>query len=238
MAIFWRLLLGHMLADFTLQTNFINAWKRKSTWGMFVHCAMHPLLYAALCLPFLNDLWVDAGPVRLQGWTCVLLIFILHYMEDEWRVFTIFRYKTPDNTIYFLWDQLIHWLCIFAFVPLGLSDYGEGGIFPEKWPVLGCLAVLVTHFCTVLIYFLEKDLFRGSYPGFDEKHLSMAERLVLWLFFLLPGMSWAPMALLWLGVMYNLRSRRILDFSWLSFYVGGSLTLLAGAAARYLYYHV
>ena len=47
MVIFWRLLLGHLLADFTFQSNFINAWKRKSIWGMLGHCAMHPIAYVA-----------------------------------------------------------------------------------------------------------------------------------------------------------------------------------------------
>ena len=37
MAIFWRLILAHFLADFTFQTNAVASWKRQSVWGMAVH---------------------------------------------------------------------------------------------------------------------------------------------------------------------------------------------------------
>ena len=46
MEIFWRLVLGHLIGDFTLQTNYIAAWKRRSVLGMVVHCGIHPVIYA------------------------------------------------------------------------------------------------------------------------------------------------------------------------------------------------
>lgn len=235
MDIFWRLLFGHFLADFTFQTNFINAWKRKSIWGMLVHAAMHPVLYAVLTFPYLNQFWVNTKYIQLQGWTCILAIFILHFLEDEWRVFTIYRFKTPDNSIYFFWDQVIHVACIFAFFPLAAFD-SEAALMPEKWPILGCLFIGVTHFCTVLVYFLEKDFYQGFFPEFDEKYLAMAERLVLSLCFLLPGRWWLLLVGVWILHMYYLRVRHLMDFSWFSFYVGGTTAVLAGAGARLLYY--
>ena len=44
-----------------------------------------------------------------------------HFLEDQWRVFTIFKYKTPDNTLYFVWDQIIHYAIIFAVVAVVLT---------------------------------------------------------------------------------------------------------------------
>ena len=41
MVIFWRLLLAHLLADFTLQLDIVNRLKRKSAWGMQLHCLTH-----------------------------------------------------------------------------------------------------------------------------------------------------------------------------------------------------
>lgn len=236
MVIFWRLLLGHLLADFTLQSNFVNAWKRKSVWGMLGHCAMHPVAYIALTYPYLNEFWVNTAWVKLQGWTCVLLIFFLHFIEDEWRVFTIFKFKTPDNFLYFAWDQFIHFACIWMFFPLASIGDPAGTWIPEKWPVLGCLLVLVTHFCTVLIYFLEKDLFSGYFPDFDEKYLTMAERLVMSLCFLLPGWWFLPLCAAWMGNMAYLRYKRLMDFSWFSFYLGGAVAALCGWGARTIYY--
>ncbi|MFA6002542.1 MAG: DUF3307 domain-containing protein [Elusimicrobiota bacterium] len=235
MDIFWRLLFGHLLADFTLQANFINRWKRSSLFGMLVHCALHPLCYVLLTWGSLSAYWVDTSALRMNGWLCVLLLFAAHFIEDEWRVMTIFKYKTPDNTLYFIWDQIIHVAVIFAIVPLGLIGSGQPWL-PEKWPVLGCLAVLVTHTATVGMYFLEKDLHGGSFPGGDEKYLGMVERLVLALTFLMPGHAWLGLAPLWLGFMYMLRSRRWLDLSWFSFGFGSIVGGVCGLAARWVYY--
>ena len=233
MLILWRLVLGHLLADFTFQSNFINAWKRKSIWGMLAHCAMHPVAYIALTYPYLNDIWVNTRWVRLEGWTCILLIFFLHFIEDEWRVFTIFsKFKLADNFLYFAWDQVIHFAVIFMFFPLG-----DAAVWvPERWTVLACLFITVTHFSTVFIYFLEKDLFAGYFPDFDEKYLTMAERLVLSLCFLLPGWWFILVVAVWLGIMAYLRHKRLMDFSWFSFYVGGALAALCGWGARLVYF--
>lgn len=235
MVIFWRLLFGHLVADFTLQTNFINRWKRSSVWGMVAHCATHPLVYLVLTWPFLKDTWLTMGPVKLTGWVCIVVIFVAHFVEDYWRVFTIFKYNTPDNTLYFLWDQIVHYAVIFLVVPIGFQN-PTGGLMPEKWPILGCLFVLITHACTVLVYFIEKDLYDRLYPGVEEKYLTMAERVVLALIMLVPGNAWPLLALGWLAFMHTIRSKRILDLSWFSFWLGSAVTLVCGVAARVIYY--
>ena len=235
MVIFWRLLFGHLLADFTFQTNFINRWKRSSIWGMLVHCAMHPLCYLALTWPYLREPWIDVGLFSLPGWACILLVFVAHLAEDQWRVFTIFQYNTPDNTLYFLWDQLIHYAVIFLVIPVGLRNPNVT-LIPENWSVLGSLFVLVTHACTVLIYFIEKDLYGRVFPSLQEKCLSMLERLVLAMVFLVPGNAWPLLALGWVSAMHWARSRRYIDLSWFSFYLGGLVSVLCGLLARFVYY--
>lgn len=243
MAIFWRLMFGHLLADFTFQTNFINRWKRSSVWGMVAHCVTHPLCYLVLTWPFLRDIWLTIGPLRLNGWWCIGIIFVLHFVEDYWRVFTIFKYNTPDNTLYFFWDQIIHYAVIFMVVPIAyqtstaVTAAGTAvALFPEKWPLLGCLFVLITHACTVLIYFIEKDLYDRNYPGVEEKYLTIAERVVLALIMLIPGNVWPLLALGWLSFMHTVRAKRILDLSWFSFWLGSAVTLVCGLAARLIYY--
>jgi hypothetical protein len=238
MDIFWRLLFGHLLADFTFQTNFINRWKRSSMMGLFVHCVMHPLFYVALCWPFLGQYWIDNAFIRVNGWWCLAIIFATHYLEDWWRVYTIFKYNMPDNTVFFVWDQVIHGAVIFAVAPIAMSaGVGMAALFPEKWPVLGCLFVLVTHTCTVLVYFVEKDLHGAEFPGFDEKYLAMAERLVLAMCFLFPSALGAGLlAAGWLGVMFFLRRRRLFDMTAFTFYVGAALSVIFGLAARAVYY--
>lgn len=235
MVIFWRLMLGHLLADFTFQTDFINRWKRSSILGMAVHCATHPVCYLLLTYPFIGDTWVSMGPLQLKGWACILLVFVTHFMEDEWRVFTIFKHGLPDNTLYFIWDQIIHYAVIFAVIPAALRG-ATPQLVPETWTVLGCLFVLATHACTVLIYFVEKDLHEKVFPGFQEKCVTMGERLVLGLCFLMPGHFWPLLALGWLSLMHYARAKRFLDLSWLSFYIGAVVAVLCGAAARLVIY--
>jgi len=237
MNIFWRLMFGHLLCDFTLQTNFINRWKRTSQWGLLAHCGMHPAAYLLLTWPFLGDYWISNSLFQLNGWTCIAIIFITHYLEDWWRVFTIAKYGMPDNTLFFAWDQVIHYAVIFSVAPLAVTTTPLAGYFPEKWPVLGCLFVLVTHACTVLIYFVEKDLHGADYPADDEKHLAMAERLVLAMCFLFPSPAGAAaLAAVWLGVMFYLRRRRLFDLTAFTFYTGAAVAALCGLAARFVYY--
>ena len=237
MNIFWRLMFGHLLCDFTFQTNFINRWKRTSMWGLFVHCAMHPVVYLVIAWPFLNDSWIENSFFHLNGWTCIAIIFITHFLEDWWRVYTIVKYGMPDNTLFLTWDQVIHYAVIFSVAPLAVTTTATAGFFPEKWPVLGCLFVLVTHACTVLIYFLEKDLHGAVYPASDVKHLAMAERLVLALCFLFPTPLGAlSLAVGWFGVMFFLRRRRLFDLTAFTFYMGAAIAVLCGLAARFVYY--
>ncbi len=237
MDIFWRLMLGHLLCDFTFQTNFINRWKRTSRWGLLAHCAMHPVAYLILTWPFLGDYWISNSMFSLNGWTCIAIIFITHYLEDWWRVFTISKYGMPDNTLFFAWDQVIHYAVIFSVAPLAVTTSASAWYFPEKWPVLGCLFVLITHACTVLIYFVEKDLHGADYPADDEKHLAMAERLVLSLCFMFPtALGAGALAAVWLGVMFYLRRRRLFDLSAFTFYTGATVAVLCGLAARFVYY--
>ncbi|MBI4054917.1 MAG: DUF3307 domain-containing protein [Elusimicrobia bacterium] len=236
MTVFWRLLFGHFLADFTLQTNFINSWKRQSFWGMLLHTGTHPICYLLLTYPYLDRFWVQTDYFSLRGWTCILLLFLFHLLEDEWRIYTIRRFRTSDSTLYFLWDQVIHLSVIFLLFPLGMYDR-EAALIPEAWPIIGVLLILATHFATVLIYFIEKDWFGAHYPQVDEKYLLILERLALTCCFLLPGSWWVALVSFWLGHMFYLRYRRVHDFSWFSVGFGGLIAVACGIFARLVYYN-
>lgn len=234
MLIFWRLILAHLLADFTFQSDFISSWKRRSIQGLLVHCATHFIVSAMIIFPYVNFVWIDAGWLKLHGWTCIFMIAVIHLLQDEWRMYTMRRFKTADCTVYFLWDQVIHIGFIFLFFPA----YGmitSGSFIPEKWVVLVCLVVCVTHALTVFVYFIEKDLYNAEFPNFDEKYVTMGERLVLWGFLLLPGYWWAPILVLWVGHMFYLRRKRTVDFSKVGFYLGLTMAFLLGILARWIY---
>src|SRR5882672_5924364 len=162
MAVFWRLILAHFIADFTFQTNKVASWKRESRTGMLIHILTHPVVAYALTWPYLSMTWVDTRWVHLNGWVCVALLTLLHWLEDEWRVWSIQETGSPDSTKFFLWDQVVHITMILAFAPT------QADAKTETWVLVALCAVLLSHFTSVLIYFLENDL-SGSSKMLDQK---------------------------------------------------------------------
>ena len=231
MEIFWRLAFGHFLSDFTFQSNYIAAWKRRSIWGMLVHVALHPLVYIVLTWPYINDIWVDTRWVELNGWGSIFLVTIAHFLEDEWRVWSM-RRGAPDNFLFYAWDQVIHLVVLFALSPMSDS------FVQSKWPILGCLFVLATHFATVTIYFFEKDIYGRDFPATEEKYISMLYRLGALLCFMLPGYWWMGLVFFMVGRLSWLIYKRRFDFSWTSYLLGSFFAIACGAAARYVVYYV
>ena len=226
MEIFFRLLFGHLLADFTFQTNFIADWKRRKFIGLLVHVFLHPLCYIALVWPYLGETWRVYGDVALNGWACVALITGIHFLEDWFRVNAIGRGMT-DNTFFYLWDQAVHLVAMWFLAPVDM--------FPltNTWPIIGSLFVLVTHCATVTIWFIEKDIYGRDYPDTEEKYISILQRLVVWLAFFLPS-PWWIFVLVFVVVSFvrHVWTRRI-DFSWPSVIMGNFIAILCGAISRF-----
>jgi len=234
MEIFWRMMLGHFLADFTFQSNAVAAAKRRSVWGMVVHTFMHPAISLVLVWPYVDRVWVSWPSFQVTGIVAVLFVFLTHFLQDEWRVAKISKNPKLDNTLFFSWDQLVHIASIALVVPMTVEP--DGGLYGEKWAVLALLLVLATHFTTVLVYFLEKDLWTGMYPGDTEKYLGIAERVVIMVSFLLPGHWWAAVLAAWAGYRIFLKMKRVQDFTWFSFAMSGVVAVLCGIGARVVYY--
>ncbi|MBI4669680.1 MAG: DUF3307 domain-containing protein [Elusimicrobia bacterium] len=200
MIIFWRLVFAHFLADFTLQSNFINDWKRSSQAGMFVHCMTHPVVSAIAIYPYLFDVWLKPLGIPINGLAAICFITIFHYLEDILRVHTIKKYNVPDSTLYFLWDQFAHLCIIFIF--FGVRPDGDfQEIIPELWPIIGVLAVAATHFSVVLFYFIEKDFYDRSYPSGPEKYTAIIERAIAFASVLLVPDLRAATALMIVGLL-------------------------------------
>ncbi len=225
MNIFWRLVLAHFIADFTLQTNHIASWKRESRWGMFVHVFTHPVISLVLTWHDLSRSWVELGPVHLNGWACVALISIFHWLEDEWRVWSIRQTGSPDSTGFFLWDQLVHLTIILAVSPT------IPGTVVDPWVLPVLCGVLLAHFMSVLIFFLESDLWGHSEILGDGKYRYIAERLIGATLFLLPE-GWFLMAFAWLGWMGYLYYRKNPSRTWVHLVVGNASVVLLGLMAR------
>ncbi len=226
MEIFYRLLFGHLLADFTFQTNFIADWKRRKFIGLLLHVALHPICYVALTWDYLEQTWVTFGSFELGGWACVIIATFAHFAEDWLRVSLVNR-GWPDNTLFYAWDQAVHLVVLWFLAPTSTQP------ILYTWPILGSLFVLVTHCATVTVWFVEKDIYGRDYPATEEKYISMMQRLVVWLAFFLPD-PWWFLVLVAVVVSYgrHVWTRR-LEFSWASVAMGNLLAIGCGLLARY-----
>lgn len=245
--IFWRLILAHLLIDFTFQTNFIAEWKKRNVWGALLHSLMFLVFGVILCCWFpdpnqsllrwewtyLTDIWVMTAnnTIIIQGWMAILLITILHFIEDEWRVWTIQKLNSPDTMFFFIWDQIIHVILIFVFFP------ERFGIHPELWVMFAILFVLTTHFTTIFIYYLEKDIFGHTNVLIHDKYTAMTERVVTAMSLLLPGWWALSFLVLWTARGVGLRFlRKPQGFSWTNLLVGNGMAVFFGLLARWIYY--
>lgn len=226
MDLFWRLILAHLLGDFTFQTNKIAKWKRESAWGVLFHCAIFFSTAVVLTMGRLSEVWVVIGKVTLPGWVCVAILTILHFLEDNWRVWTINKQDSPDSFGFFLWDQFIHYLMIFVFTPL------DANIMPEKWVIIAIIYTIAMHFSTIFIYYIEKDIFGTAKIKSELKYYSIIERLAIVSLFLLPGNWWLFMIFIWIikSVVYAIK--KVYSFSWVHIIINYSTAIILGLAGK------
>lgn len=234
MVIFWRLVLSHLLADFTLQFDYVNRMKRESKWGMLLHCLTHYAVSVLLLWPYLGQTWVRVWRADISGWTALLIMFAFHFLVDEVRIYTMKALGWRDGTVSFLADQLLHLYVLFMISPVAIPN--RDLLLAEKWIGIACMLVLVAHFTTVLIYFVEKDFFGKGFPRFDEKYFLIFERLVLWAFFFVGGWWWLPFAAAWVVQLFYVKKKRIIDLSGANVALSVALTAVLGVWTRYIYY--
>ncbi|MEW6555937.1 MAG: DUF3307 domain-containing protein [Elusimicrobiota bacterium] len=173
MYFFWRLLLAHLLADFTFQTDRIAKWKREDISGVFFHVLIFLFFAVAINYQYL--------PLRDFA-VALLILGITHIIEDQWRVYSITKYNSPDSIGFFLWDQFVHILLIFVLAPRDPI-----GVRTEKWVLLFIIFIIVSHFSTIFIYFLKKLFYSDARIITAEKYHGIIERLMLVGCFIIPG---------------------------------------------------
>ncbi|PIS46650.1 MAG: hypothetical protein COT17_07490 [Elusimicrobia bacterium CG08_land_8_20_14_0_20_51_18] len=234
MDIFWRLILAHLIADFTLQTDAVNRMKRKGVLGMLVHVVTHVFVSALLIYQDLFRPWFSVWGFELHGWQALGLMSVVHFLVDETRVYLIKELKYRDNTFNFLADQFAHFYFIFLFSPVDV--FKNPLLIQEKWVIIAACLVLVSHVATILIYFIEKDLNEMQFPSFDQKYFMIMERIVMWAFFFAGGYWWIPFLLLWALQILYIRKKRIIDVSNVNFFISVSSAVLFGLVSRYAYY--
>ncbi|MEW6040640.1 MAG: DUF3307 domain-containing protein [Elusimicrobiota bacterium] len=244
MSVFWRLLLAHLLTDFTFQTDKIALWKRGSIGGVVFHSSIFLLISVLFCLPFLNQTWW-----KLPGYLCIFLLFLIHFIEDYYRILSIQKAGAPDNILFFVWDQFIHIVIIFLFTPttINLNISGKKELFPlslisgdalfsDKIFIVLSIAVVVTHFTSILIYYLEqhfygRDLITNRLKG---KYYLIVERLFIFVCLLLPGPWWLVFPVVWLIRPLAHRNNNAYKFSRMNIILSNILAIVSGFITRFI----
>lgn len=233
MDIFWRLALSHLIADFTLQTNWINRMKRKNAIGVLIHVLIHIITTFLILMPYLNVVWFNLAGFEIKGYQMLFIICALHFMVDQTRVYVINKKIYPDNTLSFVIDQIFHFYFIFIFTPFKNVLPNFAG---EKAVMILTFFVLVTHTATVLIYYIEKDINDIPFPSFDQKYFMIFERIIIWAFFFLKGWWWVLFLAAWVYQLYYFKKKKIIDISNINFWLSVIISVCLGFISRYYYY--
>jgi len=226
------MVLAHLLADFTLQSDLVARWKRESWFGMPLHCLMHLVMLILLTWPFLGQRWVYG----MNGWQICIVITLLHYIVDITRVFLIRRFHFRDSLAMFAADQILHYYVLFLAsghiaIPAGMN------ILPAKWFIIFSLFAFTAHAVTVTGYYMERELDHDKkYPPAGARYLMIGERVVLMLFFFMPGVFWMPFAFLWILQIYLMKTRRVVDISSISLALSVFMPVVTGSAGRVVFY--
>lgn len=138
------LLLGHLIADFPLQTPWIYRFKTESWLGVLLHSAIHVLVTALLISPLTSTI------------PLLLLLGILHFITDYTKVHIGANQQTPG----FLIDQFVH-IGVLIF----LAHRWQDSIISTLPAALLVPLILYGIFLGLMIFFwvLACDLAKGDW---------------------------------------------------------------------------
>jgi hypothetical protein len=138
----WYLLLAHFLGDFVFQTD----WMVKHRDHLWV-LSLHALIHFAL-------MFILVGQIRLATWPYLLLIAILHLIQD--RIKNTITSKRPDwIRISFVIDQFLHFVTIGTVTWL-IQQNTDSFVAAEKpfWAI-----VIITYVCVTFVWFITERIF-------------------------------------------------------------------------------
>ncbi|PKM92913.1 MAG: hypothetical protein CVU80_00830 [Elusimicrobia bacterium HGW-Elusimicrobia-4] len=227
MYFFWRLLLAHLLADFTFQTDRIAKWKREDISGIFFHVLIFLFFAVAINYQYLPQKDFAAA---------LLILAATHIIEDRWRVYSINKYNLPDNILFFLLDQFVHILLIFVLAPAN-----PVGAETTKWVFIVIIFVVAAHFSTILIYFIKKLFYADVGIIIQEKYQAIFERLFIVVCFIIPGKWYWIVLPFAVGLVvierFSLRkTENKLDFSAFNIITSNIIAIILSIAARSVWY--
>jgi hypothetical protein len=114
MVTLFQWIFAHLLGDFVLQTRAMVRHKQRlkaRSWMLYLHCAIHGIL-------------VYLFAPSWHMWIIPLLVIFTHFVIDLWKL------NQPEGVTYFIIDQFLHLLVLFALWCLFVAPTGW---LPKNW---------------------------------------------------------------------------------------------------------
>lgn len=136
----------HFLADYPFQPNSLVNLKKKSYWGVLLHCLIHLTTLIIVLLPFLHLKKVLIG---------IAVIFITHNIIDQTKVYLDKKHPKLRLHLYLL-DQITHLLIITcASFYIGSVTVPDCVFYSDPSVVLYVLLLVLSTYCyDVTAYFI------------------------------------------------------------------------------------
>jgi len=168
---FYYLLLGHLLGDFTFQTNKIAKNKSRNLKWILIHSVIVTAIMFILALPF-----------GLSLLKLVLLNGFLHFLIDFYKA-----KLNPTNPfialLYFILDQALHIAIIYIIAKINV-DTNIMLPFSQEKILLLLAIVFVLSFSAIFVQFILKLLFPSHNKDFfshNERGIGNSVRLLTFL---------------------------------------------------------
>lgn len=157
------LLLGHMIADFPLQTNYIYQLKLRSIIGLLLHTATHVGMTALL----VRDPY--------EGWVMLVLIGLAHMAIDWVKQSASFPWFSSRSGAMFLLDQLAHG----CFLAVLAAWWGAEPLLPE-WMVGAGLIYSLIPFTAMFLWLSQSIPCSQETKSPPPAHEESLPPLLLW----------------------------------------------------------
>jgi len=145
MFFFLRLLLGHFIGDFPLQTNKIYGLKHRGLWGGIPHALLIVASFLALSWPYLH---------LPQVWFFIILMGLIHLWQDSVKV--SYAGFTKYSFWLYLLDQCFHIALISTVFLTGLKNLAP------PLPVNSLVSLYIND--SLIVYLIA--LIAATYNGF------------------------------------------------------------------------
>jgi hypothetical protein len=162
MALFWRLVLAHVAADFALQTDAVFRIKKRFSWGVLLHGSIFALTSILAAIPYLSN---------LPMWGGLIFLWLFHVAVDKAKL-ALSTSERRDHLGYFLLDQLFHLgaiglICLLLDQDPGIAHQARESAALISRLKLGVAYIIAVWVSPLLSFYVRSACLRWKRPRFS-----------------------------------------------------------------------